>query len=203
MPPASVKSWSRDFSPSALGTDDERASDVHAEGDAEDGGLEILRREGGTGVARRTRTGWAVSRQTCYPMSAWREKISVSSIRLRNVWLKSLWSSCPRCRLKRPKPYGQKSGAWRLSLPAAKVAEKLHGLGETRVLVVYPELPQNPHKLPLVVTPQDLFQLTQERGLFFERESVFLSHTRANSNRLLRPLLAIDVYTQLAIQEAT
>src|SRR5580658_5766324 len=147
-------------------------------------------------------TGQAVFRQTCYPVSAWREKISASSIRLPNVWQKSLWSRCPRCLSKRPKPYGRKSGAWRLSLPAAQVAEKLHGLGETRVLVLYPELPQNLHKLPLVITPQNFFQLTQQRGLFFERESVFLGHARANSNRLLRPLLAVEVHTQLVIQEA-
>jgi hypothetical protein len=134
--------------------------------------------------------------------TAWREKTPVSSIRLRIVWPRSLSSSCPPCRSKRPKPYVRKSGAWRLSLPAAEVAEKLHGLGETRVLVLYPELPQNLHKLPLVVTPENFLQFTQQRGLFFERESVFLGHTRANSNRLLRPLLAVDVYTQLVIQEA-
>jgi len=135
-------------------------------------------------------------------LTAWQERTQVSSIRPQIGWPKSLSSSCPPCRSKRPKPYVRKSGAWQLSLPAAEVAEKLHGLGETRVLVVYPELPQNPHKLPLVVTPQDLFQLTQQRDLFFERESVFLGHTRADSNRLLRPLLAVDVYTQLVIQEA-
>ena len=135
-------------------------------------------------------------------MSAWREKTTVGSIRLRNVWLKLLWISCPPCRSKRPKQYGRKSASWQLNLPAAEVAEKLHGLGKTRVLVLYPELPQNPHKFPLVVTPQDLFQFSQQRGLFLEREPVFFGHTRANSSRLLRPLLAVDTYTQLVIQEA-
>src|SRR5271167_613913 len=127
---------------------------------------------------------------------------AVRSIRLRNGQRRSCWSTCLLCRPKKQKLCAKKFASWLLRLPAAQVAEKLHDLGKARVFILYPELPQNLHKLPLVVIPQNLFQLTQQRGLFFERESAFLGHTRANSNRLLRPLLAVDVHTQLDIQEA-
>lgn len=106
----------------------------------------------------------------------WARQTLAGSIKRRNGRQKSFWSTCLRCPRRRPKPCVRKSGGWQLNLPATKVAEKLHNFGEAGVLVLYPELPQNLHKFPLVIVSKNLLQFTQQHRFFFGREPVFLGH---------------------------
>src|SRR5712691_9329917 len=54
------------------------------------------------------------------------------------------------CQWPRLRPCAKIFTNLRLSLPSPQVAEKLHDLAEARVLVLYPMVPQNLHKLPLI-----------------------------------------------------
>jgi len=56
---------------------------------------------------------------------------------------------------------------WLSSLPALQGAEKPHDLREPRVFVVYPVVPQNLHKLSLVIVFVNSTQVTQQSVYFF------------------------------------
>jgi len=68
---------------------------------------------------------------------------------------------------------------WRSGLPAPQIAEKLHDLGKTRVLVLYPVLPQDLHKFPFVIITEDSAKITLERIRFSAGILVLVEHRGA------------------------
>jgi hypothetical protein len=61
----------------------------------------------------------------------------------------------------------KKSTPWQSSLPALQGAEKTQNLHEARVFVAYPVLPQNLHKLALVIAFVNSTQVTQQSVYLF------------------------------------
>ncbi len=66
------------------------------------------------------------------------------------------------CQRLRPRPCAKTFTNLRLSLPSPQIAEKLYDLAEVRVLVLYPMLPQNLHKLPLIPIFENLPEIAQQ-----------------------------------------
>src|SRR5580693_573039 len=85
------------------------------------------------------------------------------------------------CPSPKPKPCAKKSTTWPSKLPAPQIAENFYDLGETRVLVLYPALPQNLHKLALIPIFQNIPKLAQQRLHLCSRQFVLLRHRRSIS----------------------
>jgi hypothetical protein len=68
---------------------------------------------------------------------------------------------------------------WRSGLPAPQIAEKLHDLGKTRVLVLYPVPPQDRHKFSFIIITEDSAKIALERIRFSTGVLVLVGHLGA------------------------
>lgn len=65
---------------------------------------------------------------------------------------------------------------WRSGLPAPQIAEKLQDLGKARVLVLYPVLPQDLHKLPFVIVTENSAEIALKRTCFGASVLMLVGH---------------------------